>query len=173
MFGDGSIYRYPSGLVDLVAVRAATTHGYRFNLPSVRRRNRAPWLPYERLESLPGDLLEIYSEPPYDALGPIPACPPPFPDLLFTDLAFQAFQLLNLGCSTPSVAQVDPSGVYRSFSCGIVGVNTDGTFFRFFLDVGSAEATWIQFSGSPAGVYDLETSWPGWVGHPATVTLSP
>lgn len=74
VFGDGSIYRYPAGLVDAVAVRGGAVHGRVFNLPAVRRRPRPPWSSYERLEAVPSGALLLYEEPPYDPSGPVPDC---------------------------------------------------------------------------------------------------
>lgn len=161
VFGDGAIYRYPSGILDALAVRSAANHGYAFNLPAIRRRAWPAGLPYERLDDLPAGALLLYSEPPYEAAGLAPACPviPVYPDTVCADSTWEAFTATFFGCSISplTVFSAGPPPIYTGSACGYAQLIPEpidppaGWFFEFqFLtyDIG-----YIHAGASPLGEY--------------------
>ena len=79
VYGDGSIYSFPGVLREWLSVISAAVHGRQWNLFRVIRRATHVGAAATRLDALPGDLLLLYSEPPYESSGSVPSCPPPIP----------------------------------------------------------------------------------------------
>jgi len=125
VFHDGSIYAYlPDAIPQAIKVITAYTHGLAFN--SGVRRTLGLGGTYNRVGSIPGTAIQIYSDPPYPGIDPGP-CPN------FVDWSWFYQTAPPVGNGTTVVLSVSPRNNNFVISWNPNGIVTSGILYVYII----------------------------------------